>query len=53
MSHVPFETDQEKITTEFEWLKAVILDANYRRYELSNFSSAGRESIHNMTYRNM
>lgn len=53
VSHVPFETDQEKITTEFERLKEVILDASYRRYELSNFASPGRESIHNMTYRNM
>lgn len=53
LSHVPFETDQEKITTEFQWLKESILDAWYRRYELSNFALPGRESIHNMTYRDM
>lgn len=27
LSHVPFETDQEKITTEFQRLKEAILDA--------------------------
>ena len=53
LSHVPFETDQEKITTEFQWLKEVILDAWYRRYELSNFAMPWKESIHNMIYRNM
>ena|GEM_PF-4177719 len=50
---MPFETDQEKITTEFQRMKEVILDASYRRYELSNFAVAGKESIHNMVYRNM
>lgn len=53
LSHVPFETDQEKITTEFQWLKEVVLDNGYRRYELSNFAAPGKESIHNMVYRNM
>lgn len=53
LSSVPFETDQEKITAEFQTLKTIIENAGYRRYELSNFALPGRESIHNMIYRSM
>ncbi len=45
-----FWTD-EQIYEEFSLLKSVLLDAGYVRYELSNFSLAGKSSIHNRTYR--
>lgn len=44
-----FGTD-EQIYEEFSLLKSILLDAGYRRYELSNFSLAGKSSIHNRTY---
>lgn len=44
-----FWTD-EQIYEEFSLLKEILLDAWYSRYELSNFSLAGKSSIHNRTY---
>ena len=38
---------------EFELLKNVILDAGYQRYEISNYSRSGANSIHNRVYRAM
>lgn len=43
----------DDIYEEFSLLKDIISNAGYERYELSNFSSAGRNSIHNRVYRNM
>lgn len=34
-------------------MKEIILDAGYRRYELSNYALAGKSSIHNRVYRTM
>jgi oxygen-independent coproporphyrinogen III oxidase len=47
-----YGTDEE-IMEEFEILKKMILDAGYRRYEISNFAKSSKTSIHNMVYRNM
>ena len=47
-----FGTDEE-VYEEFELLKSIIMDGGYRRYELSNFSLAGKSSIHNRVYREM
>lgn len=44
-----FGTD-DQIYEEFSLLKSILLDAGYRRYELSNFALAGKSSIHNRTY---
>lgn len=43
----------EDVYEEFEVLKSVILDAGYQRYEISNYSRAGANSIHNRVYRAM
>ena len=47
-----FWTDDE-IYEEFSLLKDIVLSAWYSRYEISNFSLAGKSSIHNRVYRNM
>lgn len=47
-----FGTD-EQIYEEFSLLKRILLEAWYSRYELSNFTLAGKSSIHNRTYREM
>ncbi len=44
---------QDDIYEEFQILKEILLDAWYNRYEISNFSHPSKNSIHNMTYRNM
>ncbi len=41
------------IYDEFLQLKSIITNANYHRYEISNYSLISKESIHNMVYRNM
>lgn len=38
---------------EFEFLKTLLEENGYKRYELSNFSLPGKASIHNNVYRNM
>ncbi|HCY20567.1 TPA: hypothetical protein DIC40_01665 [Patescibacteria group bacterium] len=43
----------DDIFTEFAYLKDIILDAGYQRYESSNFSKPGVSSIHNRVYRTM
>jgi len=43
----------DDIFAEFAYLKDVILDAGYQRYESSNFCRPGFSSIHNRVYRNM
>jgi oxygen-independent coproporphyrinogen III oxidase len=50
LGKVPFETNQENITGEFQWLKDHSLNRGFRRYELSNFASHGKESLHNRIY---
>lgn len=45
-----FGTDED-IYEEFSLLKSILLDWGYARYELSNFSLAGKSSIHNRRYR--
>lgn len=41
---------EDHVYHEFSLLKDIILNAWYRRYELSNFSLAGKSSIHNRIY---
>jgi len=48
-----FIWDDDNIYAEFDLLKEMILNGKYKRYELSNFSSVGKQSIHNLVYRNM
>lgn len=43
-------SDENMIYNEFSYLKDLILDNNFRRYELSNFSLLWKESIHNKVY---
>jgi oxygen-independent coproporphyrinogen-3 oxidase len=38
---------------EFLILKEMVEHAGFMRYEISNFASAGKASIHNMVYWNM
>ena len=45
--------DQDDVYEEFAILKDILLDAWYKRYEISNFSLLGKSSIHNRTYREM
>ena len=47
-----FGTDDE-IMEEFLILKDMVEHAGFMRYEISNFASAGKASIHNMVYWNM
>ena len=47
-----YGTDDD-VYAEFELLKSVLLDAGYQRYEISNYSRAGANSIHNRVYRAM
>ncbi len=43
----------DDIFTEFAYLKDILLDAGYHRYEFSNFCRPGVSSIHNRVYRTM
>jgi coproporphyrinogen III oxidase-like Fe-S oxidoreductase len=43
----------DDVYEEYEILKEIILNAGYRRYEISNYSHAGKNSIHNRVYRSM
>ena len=45
--------DQDDIYEEFAILKDILLDAWYKRYEISNFSLLGKSSVHNRNYREM
>lgn len=47
-----YGTDDD-VYAEFELLKNIILDAGYQRYEISNYSRSGANSIHNRIYRAM
>ena len=47
-----YGTDDD-VYAEFELLKNIILDAGYQRYEISNYSRSGANSIHNRVYRAM
>lgn len=38
------------IYQEFDYLKDMVLDAWFRRYEISNFATLGKESLHNKVY---
>ena len=48
-----YSTDQDDIYEEFAILKDILLDAWYKRYEISNFSLLWKSSIHNRVYREM
>lgn len=41
---------QDEIYEEFSYLKEILLDAGYSRYEISNFSLLSKSSIHNRVY---
>jgi coproporphyrinogen III oxidase-like Fe-S oxidoreductase len=47
-----YGTDDE-VYDEFSYLKELLLQSKYRRYELSNFSLTGKSSVHNRAYREM
>ena len=43
----------DDVYAEFGFIKTLLQENGYRRYELSNFALAGKASIHNNVYRNM
>jgi len=43
----------DDVYAEFGFLKQLLQENGYRRYELSNFALPGKASIHNNVYRNM
>lgn len=43
--------DQDDMMDEYDWIRDVIYDGWYRRYELSNYSTPWRNSLHNRAYR--
>lgn len=43
-------SDDETIWKEFQYIKKVVMDAGYGRYEISNFALSGKRSLHNMVY---
>ncbi len=43
----------DDVYAEFEILKEILLETGYQRYEISNYSRAGANSIHNRIYRSM
>lgn len=43
----------EDIFEEFGFLKSLVLDSNMKRYEISNFSTVWKQSLHNKIYWNM
>ena len=45
--------NEDEIYEEFDILKNIIQEWWYKRYEISNFSSVGKSSIHNRVYREM
>lgn len=47
-----YGTDDD-VYEEYEILQSIIMDAGYQRYEISNYSLAGKNSIHNRVYRSM
>ncbi len=47
------EINDEDIWEEFNYLKQIITQAGYQRYEVSNFAPSGKESIHNLIYWNL
>lgn len=44
---------EDDIYEEFDYLKEILLDAGYSRYEISNFARISKSSIHNRIYREM
>jgi len=44
--------NEENVIDEFHFLRKYLEYHGYRRYEISNFALRGKESIHNMVYRN-
>lgn len=53
MNQLPNFWTEDEIYEEFDILKNMILDWWYKRYEISNFSTIGKSSIHNRVYREM
>lgn len=45
--------NDDDIFAEFAYLKDILLDVGYHRYEFSNFCRPGMSSIHNRSYRTM
>jgi oxygen-independent coproporphyrinogen-3 oxidase len=43
----------DDVYAEFGFIKSLLQENGYRRYELSNFALPGKASIHNNVYRNM
>ncbi|MEF2175124.1 MAG: hypothetical protein V3575_01525 [Candidatus Absconditabacteria bacterium] len=44
---------EDEIYEEFSYLKSILLNSNLKRYEISNFSNTGKQSLHNKIYWNM
>ena len=45
--------NEDEIYEEFDILKSIIQEWWYKRYEISNFATVGKSSIHNRVYREM
>ncbi|UFX83417.1 coproporphyrinogen-III oxidase family protein [Candidatus Absconditicoccus praedator] len=48
-----FQPNEENVFEEFDILKKIIQKGGYKRYEISNFTLPGKNSIHNMVYWDM
>jgi oxygen-independent coproporphyrinogen-3 oxidase len=53
MKNYDFYWNDDQIFDEFQILKKIILDSNYARYEISNFTKQWKGSVQNQVYRNM
>jgi len=50
---LPYYGTEDDVYEEFGRIKEVLMEAGYRRYEISNFTLTSKDSIHNRVYRNM
>lgn len=53
LSEISKYISQDSVYEEFVFLSDLISSYAYKRYEISNFSLAGKECLHNMVYWNM
>jgi len=50
---LPFYGNEDDVYEEFSYLKDLVMNYGYRRYEISNFALPWKNSLHNKVYREM